>query len=423
VRNKLIKKIHDCECQTKDYDILVTQLCMNDLADILLGYGIVKEVGKHFGVLLFKINIHKKLYTFDIAIPRKEESTGYHYQDFNIVKDKDIPIEVDLERRDATINSIAIQIYTINDLELIHFSEENIIDPFNGINDIKKRLWRATGNPHKRFLEDPTRIMRAIRQCSELNFQLDEVTKDAIIKYSKLIYIVVKKSTVRIANEFVRLLKSDHVTKWIKFILVDTEIGKCIGLVHANNLVIASKIIASLKIVIKMHKLISVRVSIFLNHVFDNSLEIINWIKQFELSAVPYFNKKHLKFLELSKNKIIWLDSIKDNNCSVGMRKLIQNLEFCQMNKKYGYMLMLLDVYECCAGCRFSNLDILYEENQFVVVNESEINLRGNDIKNYFGIYGIDIGNLKKWLFNAITEEKVENKKDKLINYVNQYYF
>ena len=70
-------------------------------------------------------------------------------------------LDEDLKRRDFTINALAMDI------------RGQIIDPFNGVEDLKKRVIRAVGNPETRFHEDGRRMMRAVRFMSQLEFKLE----------------------------------------------------------------------------------------------------------------------------------------------------------------------------------------------------------------------------------------------------------
>lgn len=70
-------------------------------------------------------------------------------------------LEEDLKRRDFTINAIVTD------------CEGNIKDAFGGINDIKRKVIKAIGDPDKRLNEDALRIMRALRFASVLGFQVD----------------------------------------------------------------------------------------------------------------------------------------------------------------------------------------------------------------------------------------------------------
>ena len=68
-------------------------------------------------------------------------------------------IEEDLPRRDLTINAMAYNVL-----------DGTLIDMFDGMKDIKRKIVRSVGNPYERFTEDGLRIMRAIRFATKLNF-------------------------------------------------------------------------------------------------------------------------------------------------------------------------------------------------------------------------------------------------------------
>jgi tRNA nucleotidyltransferase (CCA-adding enzyme) len=89
-------------------------------------------------------------------------------------------VEEDLARRDFTINAIALS------LEL---ADENykIIDPYQGKEDLKKKLIRTVGKPDDRFQEDALRILRALRLSSELNFAIEAETLSSIEKNGDLL--------------------------------------------------------------------------------------------------------------------------------------------------------------------------------------------------------------------------------------------
>jgi len=105
-------------------------------------------------------------------------------------------LEEDLARRDFTINAIAFKL-----------KNYQIIDPFKGREDLKKRLIRTVGNPNKRFSEDALRMMRAIRIGAQLGFAIEKKTLKAINKNSHLIE---KIANERIRDELFKLLSSDY---------------------------------------------------------------------------------------------------------------------------------------------------------------------------------------------------------------------
>ncbi|OGM29102.1 hypothetical protein A2801_03370 [Candidatus Woesebacteria bacterium RIFCSPHIGHO2_01_FULL_41_10] len=110
-------------------------------------------------------------------------------------------IEEDLERRDFTINAIALQ-YP-NGFE----SSPIIIDPFDGQKDIEKKIIKAVGNPKERISEDALRMMRAVRIASELNFTIEEQTLSAI---QECISLIKQIANERIRDEIYKILASNH---------------------------------------------------------------------------------------------------------------------------------------------------------------------------------------------------------------------
>ncbi len=109
----------------------------------------------------------------EYALARAERKVAKGYHGFETYFSKNISLEDDLKRRDLTINSIAID------------KNNNIIDPFNGQQDIKDRVLRHTS---KAFIEDPLRIIRLARfkaQLSNFNFSIAAETKELVKEISK----------------------------------------------------------------------------------------------------------------------------------------------------------------------------------------------------------------------------------------------
>ncbi len=106
-------------------------------------------------------------------------------------------IEKDLERRDFTVNAMAMNFVD---------EKENIIDIFGGQKDIRKKVIRAVGEPTDRFKEDALRMMRAIRFSAQLGFEIEPKTERAISKLAGSIKFVANE---RIKDEFVKILSSD----------------------------------------------------------------------------------------------------------------------------------------------------------------------------------------------------------------------
>ncbi len=98
----------------------------------------------------------------EFAMARREKKIGKGHKQFEIETGKDITIEEDLKRRDITINSIAEEVLT-----------GEIIDPYNGREDIKNKIIRATSD---KFKDDPLRVYRVARFAATLEFEVDKKT-------------------------------------------------------------------------------------------------------------------------------------------------------------------------------------------------------------------------------------------------------
>ncbi len=106
-------------------------------------------------------------------------------------------LEDDQKRRDFTINALAISLNPENYGELI--------DPFNGIQDLQDRLIRTPLEPDTTFSDDPLRMMRAIRFATQLKFHIEEETFKSIVRNRERISIV---STERVSDELNKIILS-----------------------------------------------------------------------------------------------------------------------------------------------------------------------------------------------------------------------
>ena len=101
----------------------------------------------------------------------------------------------DLRRRDFTINAMAVC------LNKARFGE--LVDPFNGLDDLKERTIRTPLDPDITFSDDPLRMMRCVRFATQLNFYIDDTTFEALSRNKERIHIISKE---RIADELNKIL-------------------------------------------------------------------------------------------------------------------------------------------------------------------------------------------------------------------------
>lgn len=101
----------------------------------------------------------------------------------------------DLKRRDFTINALAVD------------KNGQVIDKFDGLKDLDKKIIRAVGHAEERFHEDALRMMRAVRFQAQLNFKIEEKTAQAIADNAPLL---AKIAIERIREEFVKMMLSQN---------------------------------------------------------------------------------------------------------------------------------------------------------------------------------------------------------------------
>jgi putative nucleotidyltransferase with HDIG domain len=115
---------------------------------------------------------------------------------------EDGTLEDDLNRRDFTINAMAIC------LNAKHFGK--LVDPFNGLADLEDGIIATPLDPDITFSDDPLRMMRCIRFATQLDFQIEDVTFTALERMADRIKIV---SAERISVELNKIIMSPHPSK------------------------------------------------------------------------------------------------------------------------------------------------------------------------------------------------------------------
>lgn len=163
---------------SSDVDI-ATKARPNQIEEVFKDFKII-DVGKKFGTI--RVIGHGQEY--EITTFRKDFSYKDKRRPGQVVFANNI--ESDLQRRDFTINAMALR-------------NNELIDPFGGQNDIKEKIIRAVGNPHERISEDYLRALRAVRFAANLGFDIERNLEEAIRKnYKNLAYISVERQAAEL---------------------------------------------------------------------------------------------------------------------------------------------------------------------------------------------------------------------------------
>jgi len=181
---------------SKDIDIVVvgSGIQMAEAFGKKLGRGAHVAIFRNFGTAQVKyrdtevefVGARKESYSHDSRKPIVEDGT----------------LEDDQNRRDFTVNAMAVC------LNQKRFGE--LVDPFNGLDDLKERTIRTPLNPDITFSDDPLRMMRCIRFATQLNFYIDDDTFEALSRNKERINII---SRERIADELNKIISSPIPSK------------------------------------------------------------------------------------------------------------------------------------------------------------------------------------------------------------------
>ncbi|MCC6711337.1 MAG: HD domain-containing protein [Candidatus Pacebacteria bacterium] len=171
----------------------------------------------------------KKVKPFEITTYRTDGTYQDHRRPDNVTWGK--TIEEDLDRRDFTINAMAIKINqeylttifkqkTLTTNYLLAVKDFELVDPHEGIKDLAQGIIEAVGDPNLRFKEDALRMLRAIRFSVQLGIDIGNNTLKALKQHALLIQHV---SWERIRDEFLKMLASNNPQKAI-LLLEETKI-------------------------------------------------------------------------------------------------------------------------------------------------------------------------------------------------------
>ena len=288
----------------------------------------------------------------------------------------------DCKRRDFTINAIC------------YHPKSGFLDFFDGMDDLNNKVIRCIDDPDKRFNEDALRIMRALRFSAQLEFSIEQNTKESIFKNKDLLH---KISIERITDEFLKIIKCDNCSKIIQ-----------------EYFEIFSLFIKELKTLNDYQ--IEKTVSFLDNHIYSTSTKIatlLYYLKDDALSIMEY-----LKLPNTTKRKVMYL--LEYENVDLTDRLTLKKT----LSVSEEYFNDLLEFTKIIDPSL--NIKEIRTEANYILKNNEPIRLKqlhisGNDVV-ALGFKGHDISIILNDVLNQIMDGSVLNIKEDMINYINETY-
>lgn len=398
----------------KDVDF-ATNLSYETLKTLFSEYT-PKETGKSFGVLRIRVNnVDYEIAKFREDIYGKEEKVSFVDN-----------IKNDLMRRDFTINAMAY-----NEID-------GIIDLYGGQKDIENKIINFVGNAEERIIEDPLRVLRAFRFMSRLNFSLSENTIEAIKKQKSLLNGIPKE---RITMEFSKLLLGDNIRNTL-ILMKDTEVLELIipefkatyDFNQCNphhNLDLFNHII---NVVSKVSADLELRYTALLH---DIAKPIV---QTFDEKGIAHYKTHEIVGADMARDiltrmklPVKLIDSVVEIiKKHMVLYKDVTDKKFNKLLSEMGYNNLWRLIEHCNADNSSKNNEVVSTENDLharlkrtvekqmqVTVNDLAVN--GKDLME-LGFNGKEIGEIKRELLDKYLSEEIQNKKEKMLNYVKEKY-
>ncbi|HRN70028.1 MAG TPA: HD domain-containing protein [Candidatus Woesebacteria bacterium] len=381
-----------------------------------------------FGTVGIPEEINGKPQVFEVTTFRKE--SGYSNTRHPDKVEWASNVEEDLARRDFTMNAIA-------------YDGKEYVDPYGGQKDIDTKLIRAVGDPDIRFSEDALRLMRAIRQSSQLQFQIEEKTLASIKKNADLIKHI---SWERIRDEFFKILESDFPADGM-YLLKETgilqyilpEVTDCFSIDQVSperhhiydvgtHLVESLRHCPSSDAITRFATLIhdigkkqtyrkdhKTGIITFYNHEVVGANQAEEIANRFRLS-----NKQKEKLVKLVR---LHQFTVSEEQSDKAIRRFIREVGVEHIED----MLALRTGDRLGSGSaetswRTELFKKRIEEVQVVPFSIKDLKIDGNDVMKELGIKpGPEIGKILDAIFEEVDEGKLQNTREMLLNKLNDF--
>lgn len=368
-----------------DWDIC-TSAKPEQVIEIFNHYKVIPTGLKHGTVTIMKNDKPYEITTYRVD---GEYDDARHPKDVTFTTS----LEEDLSRRDFTMNALAYN------------NNNDLVDLFDGVNDIKNGIVRCVGNPKERFSEDALRIMRALRFATRFGFKIEENTFAAMKEKKSLLS---KISAERINSELTQIIMCE--AEDVARILYKAEdiLFELFPALRENDGSYINNILHS-------NKIKSVRLALL----FDFPEEQLKDI----LTNLRYDNETISSVLNTRKygQQILKYDSDK-YTIEYFLKRIMHDIGYEDTQKALFY---------CIAYSRAKSnekQELLFTNMLYVamVINDrnecyklSQLAVNGNDIK-HFGYKGQQIGTVLNYLLDMVMKGVLENNKPTLLKRVEE---
>lgn len=376
-----------------------------------------------FGTVGIPTEIDGNQTVFEVTTHRRESNYSNNRHPENIQwADK---VEEDLARRDFTINAIA-------------YDGVRLIDPYKGMEDIKSKKIKAVGDPDVRFSEDGLRILRAVRQSTQLGFEIEPNTLSSIIRNSQKLENI---SGERIRDEFFKLILSDNPAEGIlllrktgilKIILPEVEVCFGVGQVSPERhhiYDVGTHLVESLR-----HCPSKNPITRFATLIHDIGKKQTRAIED-KTGIVTFYNHEvvgekmteriadRFRLSKEDKTKLVTLVrlhqfTVSEKQSDKAIRRFIRQVGLENID----------DILDLRTGDRLGsgaketswrtelfNKRII--EVQKVPFSVQDLKIDGNDVMEKMGMKpGPKIGNILNTIFEEVDDEKIPNEKEALLH-------
>ncbi|MDR7857723.1 HD domain-containing protein [Tissierella sp.] len=332
----------------------------------------------------------------------------------------------DLSRRDFTINAMAYN------------EKTGVIDYFNGINDLKKKTITTVGEPWDRFKEDYLRIMRAIRFATQLEFSIDNKTKDACRLYGEYISNI---SIERIREEFFKILLTKKPSYGIRLLgdinvlaIILPELIEAIGFNQHNPNHDKDVYEHTLSVLDNTSAILHLRLAALLHDIGkpktftrdDNGVGHFYGHDKLGANMAKDVLQRWKSSNELIEKVTILIDKHMSQHDDIGEKGLKRLIS--KVGKEDIFILLELQKSDRLSSNMNANIEDLLEREKKIkeiiqnkeVYEKNQLAINGNDVVELGYKQGKIIGEILDYLLEEVLENPDLNERDKLIELVKE---